>query len=174
MNFYPYVPFEIPKQENGLISRDRDELKEFWKMVDEVAEGLSSAIGLYIFSIRAGRGVLPWYVGKSEKAGFSKECFQSHKINHFDNCIAARRGTPLLTFIPKLTQANHFAQPNGNPQNDISTLEKMLIGACLQKNKDLVNARDTKIFRGMVVPGYLNTPQGGVANSVKEFKKLIG
>lgn len=96
------------------------------------------------------------------------------KLNHYDNCIAARRGTPLLTLIPKLTQTDCFAQPIGIPQKDISVLEKMLIGACLQKNKELVNVRDTKIFRDMIVPGYLNTPQGGVAHSVKELKKLIG
>ncbi|GAB6112554.1 hypothetical protein [Desulfomicrobium salsuginis] len=174
MIFFPYGPFDIPKQENGLISRNRDDLKEFWQRVEEENEGLSNAIGIYIFSIRAGKGVRPWYVGKSDKAGFFKECFQPHKIKHYDNCIAARKCTPLLTFIPKFTQANYFAQPNGNPQKDISSLEKMLIGACLQKNKDLVNVRDTKIFRDMVVHGYLNTPQGGVANNVKEFKKLIG
>lgn len=174
MKFHPYVPFEIPKQDNGLITRDKVKLREFWEIVDAEEEGLSDAIGIYIFSIRAGRGVLPWYVGKSEKTSFFKECFQAHKVNHYDNCIAGRRGTPILTLIPKLTQADYFAQPNGSPQRDISTLEKMFIGACLQKNKDLVNARDTKIFREMVVPGYLNTQQGGVANSVKELKKLIG
>ncbi|MBV1712699.1 MAG: hypothetical protein KUA37_11970 [Desulfomicrobium sp.] len=174
MIFSPYGSFVIPKQEKGLISTDRDELKKFWKNVEEEAEGLSSAIGIYIFSIRAGKGMRPWYVGKTENAGFFKECFQPHKINHYNYCIAKRKGTPLLTFIPKLTQADNLAQPNGRPQKDISSLEKMLIGACLQKNKDLVNARDTKIFRDMVVHGYLNNPQGGVKNSVKEFKKLIG
>lgn len=174
MKFHPYVPFEIPKQSNGLISRDKANLKEFWLAVEDEAIGLSNAIGIYIFSVRAGRGVLPWYVGKSEQTGFAKECFQPHKINHYDNCIAARRGTPLLTLIPKFTQADNFAQPNGSSQRDIATLEKMLIGACLQKNRELVNARDTKIFREMVVPGYLNTPQGGVAKSVREFKKLVG
>jgi len=174
LNFYPYVPVEIPKQQNGLICTDRDEMKSFWGKVDNLEDGLSSAIGIYIFSIRAGRGVLPWYVGKSEKTSFLKECFQPHKLKHYNNCIASRKGTPLLTLIPKLTASGNFAEPNGNDQKGISTLEKMMIGACLQKNKKLVNARDTKLFRDMVVPGYLNTPQGGVTNGVKEFKKLIG
>ena len=95
-------------------------------------------------------------------------------MTHFDNCIASRKGTPILTLLPKLTKNDRFAKPNGNTHGDISALEKMLIGSCLQKNKDLVNARDTKLFKEMVVNGYLNSPQGGVSNGVKEFKQLIG
>ena len=174
MKFYPYAGFAIPKQNNGLITRDKNAIREFWEEVECKDEGLSSAIGIYIFSIRAGRGILPWYVGKAEKRGFISECFQAHKITHFDNCIASRKGTPLLTLIPKFTKNDMFAKPNGNIHSDISTLEKMLIGSCLQKNKDLVNARDTKLFKEMVVNGYLNSPQGGVSNGIKEFKQIIG
>lgn len=174
MNFYPYKGVVIPKQQNGLITRDKEELKSFWEEVDNQDEGLSSAIGIYIFSIRAGKGILPWYVGKAEKRGFIKECFESHKICHYDNCIASRKGTPLLTLIPKFTRNDFFASPNGKEHSDISILEKMLIGSCLQKNRNLVNARDTKFFKSMVVNGYMNSPQGGLSQSVKEFKSIIG
>jgi len=174
MKFYPYPAVAIPKQSNGLITRDKHEIKSFWEEVEDEDEGLSSSIGIYIFSIRAGRGILPWYVGKAEKCGFIGECFQPHKITHFDNCIASRKGTPLLTLIPKFTNNDRFTKPNGKIHHDISSLEKMLIGSCLQKNKELVNARDTKLFKEMIVHGYLNTPQGGISKSVKEFKKIIG
>ena len=126
MNFYPYEPIAIPKQDNGLIARDKNEISAFWEKVDSLENGLSNAIGIYIFSIRTGGGTLPWYVGKSEKTGFIRECFQSHKIKHYDNCIASRKGTPLLTLIPKLTKAKYFAEPTGKEHKDISTLEKIL------------------------------------------------
>jgi|WetSurMetagenome_2_1015567.scaffolds.fasta_scaffold419848_1 hypothetical protein len=174
MNFYPYGPFSIPKQINGLIDRARDSIRNFWVEVDNAKPGLSNAIGIYIFSIRAGRGVLPWYVGKAEKRGFIRECFAPHKITHYDNCIASRKGTPLLTFIAKLTPNDSLVGLNGDTHRDISALEKMLIGTCLQKNKNLVNVRDTRLFREMVVPGYLNPSPGRVQPSVEDFKKLIG
>ncbi len=174
MNFYPYSAFIIPRHKNGLIAHDKESMSSFWEQVEEEEEGLSQAIGVYIFSIRAGKGNLPWYVGKAEKTRFISECFQHHKLTHYNSCIAGRRGTPLLTLIPKFTQNNYFAKPNGNSHADITTLEKMLIGTCIQKNNQLTNIRDTKLHREMMLPGYVNTPQGGMSNCVKEFKNLIG
>jgi len=175
MNFYPYRPFEIPRQTtNKLVANDNNSLALFWEEIEDECEGLSEAIGIYIFSIRAGKGNLPWYVGKAEKQVFKSECFQHHKLTHYNNCIAGKRGTPLLTLIPKFTQNDYFTQPNGQTHADISALEKMLIGTCLQKNTNLANIRDTKVHKKLVLPGYLNTPQGGLAHSVKEFKNLLG
>ena len=174
MKYYPYCAIEIPRQEGGLIANDKESMSYFWSNMEEVEEGLSQAIGVYIFSIRAGKGNIPWYVGKAEKSRFISECFQHHKLTHYNNCISKRRGTPLLTLIPKFTKNDYFAQPNGTSHSDIATLEKMLIGTCIKKNNQLTNIRDTKLQREMVLPGYVNTPQGGVGNSVKEFKHLIG
>ncbi len=174
MRFFPYKSVEVPRSANGLIDRCKGSMQEFWESVEELEEGLSDAIGIYIFSIRAGKGNLPWYVGKAEKRGFRKECFEHHKLTHYNDCIAGRKGTPLLTLIPKFTQSDYFVQPNGKPHSDISALEKMLIGTCIQKNKYLANIRDTKLQRLMVVPGYFNTPQGRLAQPVREFKHLIG
>ena len=174
MRFYPYQSIEIPRQENGLIANDKDSLRYFWETVEEIEEGLSQAIGIYIFSIRAGKGSIPWYVGKAEKQVFMKECFQHHKLTHYNNCIAKRKGTPLLTLIPKFTKKDYFVQPNGYEHADITTLEKMLIGTCLKKNPKLANARDTKLYRELTLPGYINTPQGGISSCVKEFKAMLG
>ena len=174
MRFYPYRCFEIPKKDNGLVANGKESMSSFWELVEEEKEGLSSAIGVYIFSIRAGKGNVPWYVGKAEKRGFCQECFQHHKLTHYNNCIAGRKGTALLTLIPKFTQNDYCVKPNGASHSDISTLEKMLIGTCIQKNVLLANIRDTKLHKEMVLPGYVNTPQGGLASSVKEFKQLIG
>lgn len=146
----------------------------FWESVEQMDEGLSEAIGIYIFGIRAAKGIVPWYVGKAEKQPFMKECFQHHKLTHYNNAIVGRKGTPILTLIAKLTKAEYFSIPNGQNHKDISTLENMLIGTCIQRNKNLMNARDTKLYREIVVPGYLNSPKGGVAKNVRDFKTLIG
>lgn len=175
MNFYPYPAIEIPKQKNGLIAADRLSLQAFWRNVDSLfGESISTGVGCYIFSIRAGKGSLPWYVGLAEKQSFKKECFSAHKINHYNNAIASRKGTALLTLIPRYTPNGKISRPNPSGYKDIQHLEKMLIGNCLTRNRDISNIRDTKLLREMVVPGLLNTPQGKPASEILAFKALLG
>lgn len=175
MNFFPHTPFEVPRQSNGLIAGDKDSLTEMWSRVDtELEDGLSGSIGCYIFSIRAGKGILPWYVGLAEKQTFRKECFTSHKLVHYNNVIANRKGTPLLTLIAKYTPTGKSISPTGGEHRDIQFLETMLISSCLGRNADLYNVRDTKLLREMVVPGLLNTPPGKGHTSVTDFRALIG
>jgi len=176
MNFFPHRPIEIQRQQrNGLIAADKESLAAFWERVEnELEDGLSGAIGCYIFSIRAGKGVLPWYVGCAAKQSFRKECFTSHKLVHYNNAIAKRKGTPLLTLIAKYTPRRKLINPTGNGHRDIQFLEAMLISSCLGRNADLYNARYTKLLREMVVPGLLNTPKGKATASVSELRALIG
>lgn len=159
----------------GCGKHNKESLATFWSRAEEeLEEGISGAIGCYIFSIRAGRGALPWYVGLAEKQSFRKESFTSHKLNHYNNAIADRNGTPLLTLIVKRTQSQKIVNPTGNAHRDIQLLETMLIFTCLRRNPNLFNVRDTTLFREMVVPGLLNTRQGKIPSSVSDFKLLIG
>lgn len=175
MNFFPHTPIEVPRQKNGLIAADRDSLNAFWDRVDaEIEDGLSSAIGCYIFSVRAGKGTLPWYVGLAEKQSFRKECFTSHKLVHYNNVVADRKGTPLLTLVAKYTPGEKLVGPTGSGHRDIEFLEALLISNCLGRNPNLCNKKDTKLLREMVVYGMLNTPQGKLASSVSDFRNLIG
>lgn len=175
MNFVPHTSIEIPRSSSGLIAGEKASLAKFWDRVEtELEEGLSGGIGCYIFSVRAGKGVLPWYVGLAEKQSFRKECFASHKLVHYNNVVADRKGTPLLTLVAKYTPGSKVVSPTGNEHRDIQFLESMLISSCLGRNSDLYNKRDTKLLREMVVPGLLNTPQGKLATSVSEFRSLVG
>lgn len=175
MNFFPHSSIDIPRHENGLIAADKESLGVFWSRVDiEIQESLSSGIGCYIFSIRAGKGILPWYVGLAEKQSFRKECFAAHKLNHYNMAVAGRKGTPLLTLIAKYTPGQKLVFPNGSEHRDIQFLETMLISTCLRRNSELFNIRDTKLLREMTVPGLINTPQGKAHTSVTDFRELIG
>lgn len=175
MNFFPHTAIIIPRQDNGLIAADKESLNDFWGKVDnQLEEGLSGAIGCYVFSIRAGKGVLPWYVGLAEKQSFRRECFTSHKLVHYNNAIAKRTGTPLLTLVAKYTPKGQLVGPTGNEHRDVQFLEAMLISNCLGRNAKLYNIRDTKLLREMIVPGLLNTPQGKSAASVADFRALVG
>lgn len=173
MIFYPHGPFEIPRQDNGLVAKA--ELDSFWDTVNNKIDGLAPSIGCYIFSIRAGKGILPWYVGLAEKQSFRNECFRDHKLVHYNNVLADRKkGTPLLTLIAKYNAKDYLVKPTGNTHRDIRFLEKILIANCLSRNASLFNIRDTKLIKEMVVYGLLNTPQGKTAQSISDFKNLIG
>jgi hypothetical protein len=171
MNFCPRASFKIPTNDSGYI---KDGLKNFWFQVDEFEDGLSSAIGCYIFSIRAGRGALPWYVGLAEKASFRKECFTSHKLVHYNKALNARNGTPMLTLLPKSTPGGGLVSPTGGEHRDIQLLEWKLIEKCLSRNNELCNISNTKLLKEMVVNGLMNTPQGKVSQAIADFKNLIG
>ena len=60
-------PFRIAKQKNGHVNKGRDSMHTFWAKVQEEDESLPSACGCYIFAIKAGKGIRPWYVGIAEK-----------------------------------------------------------------------------------------------------------
>ena len=54
--------------------------------------------GCYVFTIRAGRGATPIYVGKATKS-FKQECLNPSNRHKFSNGMADyKRGTPVLYF----------------------------------------------------------------------------
>jgi hypothetical protein len=175
MKFFPHYSVEVPRQKSGLIAADRNTLNLFWADLDaKLDEEVSEGIGCYVFSVRAGRGVLPWYVGKAEKQSFRSECFAAHKVNHYNNIIASRRGTPLLTLIAKYTPTKRLVKPRSSDHRDIDFLETMIISAAIRRNPDVFNIRDTMLLREMTVPGMLNTPRGKSHGSVASFRALMG
>lgn len=91
--FEPFGPFDIPVS-GALIDRKRE--AEFWKTVDAIEHGLPDAVGCYIFAIRAGKGVRPWYIGEDE---FSKGVVDAAQIAHIFGRITAveeRNPAPLF------------------------------------------------------------------------------
>jgi len=174
MNYFPYGPFDIPKTVKGRIDADKNSLAKFWNDVNAEKEDLSEAVGCYIFSVRAGRGLLPWYIGLAEKQSFRQECFAIHKLVNYNETIAARKGTPVLTLLPKFTATGRYASQSKNGHGDIQFLEKMLIGLAVRRNSELVNIKNTRLLKEMVVPGILNTPRGRQKKSVDMLKSLMG
>jgi len=174
MEYYPYGQFVIPKTAKNRIDTSKAAMSAFWATVEKEKKGLPEAVGCYVFSIRAGRGLLPWYVGLAEKQSFHKECFTIHKLVHYNNTIAARKGTPVLTLVPKFTSTGRFAKRGKNGHSDIQFLEKMLIGLAVRRNVNLVNIKHTNLLKKMIVPGVLNTPRGRKKQPVEDFKSLMG
>lgn len=170
--FEPFGPFDIPVS-GALIDRKRE--AEFWKTVDAIKHGLPDAVGCYIFAIRAGKGVRPWYVGKSEKMSFRKESWTPHKLLIYSEGLQLlKKGTPLLYFIAKRTKGGRFAKKGKNGISAVRALEELLIGTCLLRNSRLLNRRTTKHYREIEVPGYMNESAGARSVRARSLAKLLG
>ena len=70
MPFKVSGPFPI-KRSGSAIAFGKDELAAFWEQVEETERG---ACGCYVFALQNGDNIVPWYVGKAEKATFEQRC----------------------------------------------------------------------------------------------------
>jgi hypothetical protein len=172
IEFDTYGPFQLPRVNGGI---DRTKQKLFWDSIERSYPGLPGAAGCYIFAIRAGHGFTPWYVGKTEKRSFTGETWQPHKLVYYgDVTHNYKRGKPVLFLMAKLTTGRgKFAKPTKNKFGSVTSLELMVIQACLQKNDKLLNQRETKYLRRLQVPGYLNDRAGALTKAAKSLSLLL-
>ncbi|WP_147292956.1 hypothetical protein [Dyella psychrodurans] len=174
MNFSVHGPFEIPRIK-GLIDTSIAAKKAFWQSVDSTSPGLSSACGCYVFSVKARRGALPWYVGLTTKRTFKDESLGAHQINHYNPAIVNKVGVKAqLFFLAKETSSGKYAKPSKNPHRDIEFLETFLFGIALNRNPALRNARNLKFLRNICVPGVVNSPQRRPYKPERELKSALG
>ena len=149
--------------------------KEFWARVEQQEQGLSRACGCYVFALQNGENINAWYVGKTEKSSFQKECFQATKLMYYNEVLDAHNGTPRLFLIARLTPTTgKFSKSSTNGYNDIDYLESMLIGMALEKNSHLQNVKKTKFLRELVVPGVINTQPGRSTDAILGLKNALG
>ncbi|MFI4862386.1 MAG: hypothetical protein ACIAXF_17105 [Phycisphaerales bacterium JB063] len=149
---------------------DKDAISYFWQEVEDDTPGLSGACGCYVFRIVSGRGAKPWYVGMAEKQTFQKECFQPHKILQYIKATRGRKGRPELLFLAQETSQGRFRKPTQAKRPSICALEGMLIGMGVVRNADLLNVRDTKMYRELEVEGFLNSrkARGGPSKVLRD------
>ena len=160
-DFWMYGPFKIP-EDNGWIPNDLD---SFWNGVESDQEGLSTAIGVYVFLMRSGGGYSPWYVGQTQ-SGFIGECFGAYQKDGYNFAMTRYdKGNPYLILIPKLTDSGKFSHSGGD---DIDFVENYCIGLAIKANPGIVNKKNTMHHKSIVLPGIMNGPQGhpGTAASV--------
>jgi hypothetical protein len=154
MIFQTFGAFPIDLDSYGNIPGD---LCEFWSQVEQETAGLSSAKGCYVFGIKTSGGpsVFPWYMGKTLRS-FDVECFQYHKRVLYAKAISFyKRATPCIFFIPRMTNGGLFYSGSGAIATNF--LDRHLISLGLQVNPDLLNKKDTKLYREVQLRGILNS-----------------
>jgi len=129
--------------------------------------------GLLCFCHKRGKGIRPWYVGKTESHNFKGEVWAPHKLNLYHEALRRRKkGKPLLYLVAKLTKTGRFSKPRQRI-GDVRALENLLIGSCLLRNRSLLNTKQTKHLRRISVPGYMNEQPGARSKPAKGFAKLL-
>lgn len=141
---------------------DPDDQKGFWKQVQDQEEldgfdrnALRDAIGCYLFVMKRGEKLVPWYVGKTNaKTGFYREVFTRHKCDHFSIAKQAKPGwKSQMMLFPLITGSGRFSKAYTADKPVIEWMERTLIGMALAKNSELYNKRDTLKLKTCILDG---------------------
>ena len=82
------------------------------------------------------------------------------------------RGRILVFLIPQFTN-NGSRLYRGNSGPAIDFLETYLIGIALRANSELSNKRDTKLYREVMLPGFLNSTVGSPGKSANKLRNSL-
>ena len=174
VNFETYGPFALDWEDDAHRWR-----ANFWSEIEaqEKYEGLSSAIGCYVFCLRYNSNYVPWYVGQTiNKQGFKGEVFESHKIDHYNELMEEKpRHKPYLMFFPLMTgEYWNFSKNRSQGKGQIEWLETTLIGMAYQANPDLRNSAKTKHFRSVYINGIMGEQDyGRKTNDARAAAKMF-
>lgn len=165
--FTVYGPFVVPvekKRTGRMLSTSA--LGAFW---DEVG-ATRTARGVYVFGIRAGKGITPVYVGKAAKQSFEREAFTDHKrANHYNPALLnSGRGTPVMFFV---------AHPNTTGAVNkklIDQMETFFIDVAYKKNEELSNVRKKPQYKWRVRGVVRAKPGEGKNGAAGAFRKAVG
>ena len=176
MKFESCGPFYFPR------ARTKGWRRNFWTEVDNSWDGLSTAVGCYVFCIEHGEAVKPWYVGKTISAGgFSTEVFTKHKLDHYESVLSGvdrddqpRRGQPNIILFPLITDHWNLSQNRSSSDAYIDWLETALIGMALSRNPEIANTAKTRFHREVYVHGIIGSQfQGRPSSSAVYARKAF-
>ena len=161
--FEPYGPVIIPIERLPSAKLISEDLGDFWLEHEDVSE----RPGCYVFGIRTGRAVIPYYVGMTTDC-FQNECFTDHKLNHYQWVIGEySRGTPVMSFIV------HPKRKGKTNIKAIKELENFLIQAGMAVNPALRNIIG-RVEPRWGIKGVIRGGQGAPSAAAKEFGSMMG
>ncbi len=177
MFYETYGEFAVPRKptpKGKVFDDSKKVLNDFWDVVDHEIPGLSKARGCYIFAIKAGRGIKPWYVGQTKKT-FRDECFQPQKKAHYNNVINdTAKGTPVMLLVARHTSEKKTKLSKTLPVKEADFVEQLLISSALSANSDLVNTKNTRYIKKIKIPGLLNSPPGNPGGKASLLRSVLG
>ena len=146
-----------------------------WDRVKGPTEwNLRDACGCYVFTIKHGNSLKPWYVGKAERTDFNTECFSDRNRGIHDR-LHRKNGTLLIFLLPALTERGNLRRIPGKKGDEyIKHLEEMLMGMALRANEGLLNVQHVAWLRNIMIPGFINPGQGKPPTDAQDLKRVLG
>lgn len=173
IEFVPFGPFPLPRL--GRKKIDVTKRAQFWRRIDARHQGLSRAVGCYVFAITAGKGTLPWYIGKTTRLSFARETWATHRLVQYQDILRRRRlGTPLLFLVAKQSPQGRFVRPTKRGDTDIDLLEALMLESAVQRNRKLQNPRSTRHLQSITVSGFINAQPGRPSRSAQRLAHVLG
>jgi hypothetical protein len=163
--FTCHGPFRVPTAKlPGGKSITPVQIKSFWTENPNYV----SAVGCYVFGMRAGKGITPLYVGKATKS-FGQEVFAPHKLTKYLPGLAEyKSGTPVLFFV-----AYPGSKKGTTNLKHIAALEKFLIQQAVIANPYLSNIKHAST-PAWGIAGVLRSKTKKPTNGAVAFKALLG
>lgn len=165
--FTVHGPFDIPveKKKTGRMVATK-ELGAFWESVGAIRQRR----GVYVFGMRAGKGITPIYIGKAAKQSFEWEVFTDHKrANHYNPALLDRqKGTPVMFLL-----AHPIAKGAINKKL-IDQIETFFIDVASMKNPGLSNVRKKPDHKWRVRGVVRAKPGEGRNKATRVFKTAVG
>ena len=162
-------PFKIPTTRHGGGKRvDKKQLGQFWTDIGD--DFLAEAKGCYVFAMRAGKGTLPIYVGRTSSKTFRGECFTNDKLLKLTNgMMAYKRGTPVLFLV---AHQKRKGKPN---LKAIRAMEQFLIQNAWVRNPDnLQNVHFTQPEWNWWIAGVFRSQPGKPTHAAVRFRAVVG
>jgi len=176
MDFDIAGPFKIGREEflNGRLIT-KSSISYLWEELEVWNDGLSGAVGCYVFGIKAAKGIIPYYAGQALKRPILDEAFNASNILKYNEALVDRKaGTPILFVLPWLTTGGKYRKPSGVESHPtLDFLEDWLIGAALQRNRNLINNKKTKFLRDVHVTGSFNANRGERTDASGKFNAMM-
>jgi hypothetical protein len=165
IEFEILAPVVIPTQATRSGAK-RIDPKDFWNIYSN--DDFKNLPGCYVFCIKAAKGSLPWYVGKTKNLrGYEGEIFSADKLNKYHSVLMDRsRGIPFFYFVAQNVN-------RGGNESAIFELETYLIQTAYERNPALINkqklGKNSRVVRGCVGGG-----KGTASGRSVSFRQIMG
>jgi hypothetical protein len=163
MTFSVHGPFDVPFYKGrGGRTITTDDVRRFWSRHGHYAKRR----GCYVVGIRAGKGLIPAYVGMATRA-FKGEVFAPQKLAGYQQFLADfERGTPIVFFLAAPARKGASNAPQ------IKALERFLVEVAVAKNPRLLNVRGTKSEEWRI-SGLVRSGSGKPSRAARAFRRLM-
>lgn len=157
-------PIEVPTKKQAGGGKHIDQ-----SGVDKLVEKHATLekMGCYIFSLKAGKGSKPLYVGKTART-IIKEAFSDRNRLYVGIKFSEhRRGTLQIWTITPVGRGRA-------PVNEIKDIEKEITEIASIKNPDLINTQNRAKKRNWSIEGVVQPKPGPRSTEAKGFRKMVG